>query len=437
MLNLLKNKNFRNWGIGAIVVIALVWIGVNFSSASASASTAAAEAKVVTLNTAETIEASGSLETQPFAALDWKTSGVVAAVNVNPGDFVKAGDILLTLQPSSTSASIASAQADLVTAQKNLDDLLNSDTDRAQAAIDLKDAQEEYDNAVRYLNYLKYNNKIPLTDAKVYLVKTPSGWKYDYSHVKSYKGPATENMLTDAVNDLALDKSCLEDAQREYDRLKHGPNPQDVLAAHAKLDAAQATVNSLSIIAPFDGQVLSVDDHVGDTISVGELSTNMADLNHLYVELQVDESDIAKVKLGNQVEITLDAVSGITPTGKVTAINPVGVDISGLVKYKVRVDLDKAKDQPFLPLGTTANVVITVKDASSNLAVPIAAIQNDAKGEYVWVIQSDGSAKRIDVVSGTIVGDKVIVTGDLKEGNGIQLVHESSFKAPNPFGGGN
>lgn len=434
MLNLLKNKNFRNWGIGAIVVIAFVWIGVSFSSASASDSTATTEAKVITLNTAETIEASGSLETQPFAALDWKTSGVVAAVNVKPGDFVKAGDILLTLQPSSTSASIASAQADLVTAQKNLEDLLNSDTDRAQAAIDLKDAQEEYDNAVRYLNYLKYNKKIPLTDAKVYLVKTPSGWKYDYSHVKSYKGPATENMLTDAENDLALDKSQLEDAQREYDRLKD--NSQDVLAAQAKVDSAQATVNTLSIIAPFDGQVLSVDDHVSDTVNTGELSVNMADLNHLYVETQVDESDVANLKLGNQSEVTLDAVTGVILTGKVSAINPVGEVVSGLVKYSVRIDLDKVKGDTFLPLGTTANVVIKVKDISASLAVPITAIQNDAKGEYVWVIQSDDTTKRVDILSGAIVGDQVVVTGDLKAGERIQLVHESSFEAPNPFGGG-
>ncbi len=93
-------------------------------------------------------------------------------------------------------------------------------------------------------------------------------------------------------------------------------------------------------------------------------------------------------------------------------------------------------DGMFLPLGTTANVVITIKADTATLVVPITAIQNDGQGEFVWVIQSDASTKRVDVVSGAIVGDQVAVTGDLQEGDRIQLVSESSFAAPNPFGGG-
>jgi hypothetical protein len=150
----------------------------------------------------------------------------------------------------------------------------------------------------------------------------------------------------------------------------------------------------------------------------------------------VDESDVANVKLGNQAEVTLDAVSGVTLTGEVSAINPVGEVVSGLVKYNVRVDLDKVEDGMFLPLGTTANVVIQTKPASATLAAPIAAIQNDSAGEYVWVIQSDNTTKRVDVISGSIIGDLVVVTGDLQEGNRLQLVATSSFEAPNPMGGG-
>jgi multidrug efflux pump subunit AcrA (membrane-fusion protein) len=150
----------------------------------------------------------------------------------------------------------------------------------------------------------------------------------------------------------------------------------------------------------------------------------------------VDESDVANVKLGNQAEVTLDAVAGVTFTGEVSAINPVGEVVSGLVKYKVRVDLDKVEGETFLPLGTTANVIIQTKAASATLAVPISAIQNDSNGEYVWVIQTDGSSARVDVVSGSIVGDVVVITGDLKEGDRLQLDNTSSFDAPNPLKGG-
>jgi RND family efflux transporter MFP subunit len=228
----------------------------------------------------------------------------------------------------------------------------------------------------------------------------------------------------------------LDDAQQTYDSLLAGEDSTDVIAARASVDAAQATVNMLSIIAPFDGKILSVEQRVGEIVNTGDLSVNLADMDHLYVDTQVDESDIANVKLGNQAEVTLDAVPDVVLSGKVTVINPVGENISGLVKYTVRVDLDKVSADTFLPLGTTSNVVITVKDATVNLAVPITAIQNDANGEYVWVIQSDGSTKRIDIVSGAIVGDEVVVTGDLKEGDRIQMVSQSSFQAPG-FGGGN
>jgi HlyD family secretion protein len=243
-------------------------------------------------------------------------------------------------------------------------------------------------------------------------------------------------MLADAENDLALKKAELDDAQRTYDWYKDGPNEQDIIAAQAKVDAAKATVNSLSIVAPFTGQVLSINDHRGDSVTTGQLSVNMADLRHLYVETQVDESDIAKVKVGNQAQVTLDALPGVKLSGKVTEINPVGEEVSGLVKFTVRVDLDIVKDQSFLPLGTTANVTIEVKEATATLAVPIAAIQNDAKGEYVLVLKNDGTQTRVDVVTGTIIGNNVVISGDLQEGDVLNTSRESSFKAPNPFGGG-
>lgn len=434
-MNFLKDKKYRNWSIAAIVVVIAIFIGIGLSSTKPVSATESTEAKVVTLDVAETIEASGSLEAQPFAQLDWKTSGVVETVFTQPGEFAKAGDILVTLQPSSTSANIVSAQADLVTAQKNLEDLLNSGTDAAQAAIDLKVAKEDFEGAEGYYKYLQTSKKVPLTTTELELQSTPRGYEYVYK-TKSFKGEATEDMLIEAQNDLALKKAEYEDAQRIYDRLKDGPNAQDVIAAQAKVDAAQATVNSLSIVAPFDGEVLSVESRVGDLVNAGDLSVNMANMSQLYVETQVDESDIANIKLGNQAEVTLDAVAGVTLTGKVTAINPVGEIISGLVKYTVRVDLDKVDGKVFLPLGATANVIIKTKDESAVLAVPIAAIQNDTQGEYVWVIQSDGSSARVDVVSGSIMGDVVSVTGDLNEGDRLQLINSSSFEAPNPFGGG-
>jgi len=435
MSNLLKNKKLRNWSLILVILVAAFFVVRTFSPARASNATASSIEEVVSLNVTETIEASGSLEAQPFAALTWKTAGVVEKVNVKPGDQVKKGEILLALQPESTTASIVSAQADLINAQETLDDLLNSGTSLAQAAIDLKDAQEAYDKAQNYLNYLTTDSKVPQTMYSAKLVETRNGWRYEYD-TNNYKGPAPKEWIVDAQNDLTLKAAQLQDAQREYDRLLAGEASTDVLAAQANVEAAQATVNSLYILAPFDGEVLSVGNVVGDLVDSGELAVNFADLSHLYVESQVDESDVANIKVGQQVEVTLDALSGVTFTGKVSEINPVGEEVSGLVKYTVRIDLDTVTNQSFLPLGTTANVVIHVKDATAALAVPITTVQNDANGEFVVVVQSDDSTRRVDIVSGAIVDDEVVVNGDLKAGDQVLVNNGSSFQAPNPFGGG-
>lgn len=431
MSNLIKNKKF--WWIAAGVVVILAVLLSSLSSVNASDSAEAETARVVSVTLTETVDSTGSLAAEPFATLNWKTSGTVAVVNVQPGDFVKAGDILLTLDPTSTSASIVSAQADLITAQEDLDDLLNSDTDLAQAAIDLKEAKEEYKDAEDYLKYLQNNNSIPQTKYLARLVRQGNGWTYKYE-TETFRGPAPEDWIIEAENDLALKKAQYEDAQREYDRLLAGDTSQDVIAAQAKVDAAQATVNSMSIIAPFDGQVLSVEQVVGDVISSGELSVNIANLDHLYVDAQIDETDIAQVNVGDEVTAESDAMPGITFTGVVDSINPVGEVTSGLVKYDVRIDLDQPEGDVFLPLGSTMNLVILIGDETTSLAVPITAIQNDSQGEFVWVLRNDETV-RVDVVGGAIVGEMVVVAGDLQEGDVVTTERASGFEAPNPFGG--
>ncbi|HEX2993839.1 MAG TPA: efflux RND transporter periplasmic adaptor subunit, partial [Anaerolineales bacterium] len=269
-----------------------------------------------------------------------------------------------------------------------------------------------------YLHYLQTSKKVPQTETQAYTQTRVNSWIYVYK-TKVYKGPAPEDWVIEAENDLALKKGQLADAQHTYDRLKDGPNAQDVAAAQAKVDAAQATVASMSIIAPFDGQVLYIETQPGDLVETGTSALDLANLDHLYIEAQVDESDIASVKVDQPIKATLDAVPDFELTGKVVAIDPVGEKDSGIVKYTVLTDIDKVAGDIFLPLGSTANVTIQVKETTKSLAVPTDFVQSDSKGEYVWMLQADGSTKRVDVVTGTILDDLVTVTGDLKEGDTV------------------
>ncbi len=426
--NSLKGNNARYWVIGLVVVLVAAFVFLRFKSAQASTTAAGQTATVTTLNVAQTVEASGSLAAQPSASLAWSTSGVVDTVNVKAGDMVKAGTVLMKLKTTSVSSSIISAQSDLVTAQQNLQNAQTS-TNLAQAVINLKTAQDAYNKAVNYLNFLQNSTKVPQSETRSFLVTVHGKFMF-INKTKTFKGPAPQDWIVNAQNDLALKKGQLEDAQNAYDRLL-GANSQAVSSAQAQVDAAQATVDTMSIIAPFDGEVLYVESQPGDVVSSGTLAANVADLGHLYVEAQVDESDIANVKVGNPVTATLDAAPGVTLTGKIGAVNPVGTVVSGLVKYTVRIDFDKTDTNLSLPLGTTANVTIQVKPPSASLAVPVTAIQNDSRGEYVWVVRN-GSMRRVNVVGGQIVGNLVVVTGNLQAGDTVVLGQVSN----NNFGGG-
>lgn len=425
-----KNKALRNWSIGVIVLVILFFIVRGLLRPNVSPSGIPVQAQVVSIEVVETIETSGALQAQPFASLAWKTSGVVELINVKPGDFVQAGDILLALLPESTSGSIVSAQADLVNAQETLEELLNSDTALIEAEQAVDDAEEDYQKAYNWR--VQLNGKV---DIKEYVYDQQGQLK-----LKEYKGYAGKETIEQADRDLALAESKLNDARREYERLLQGEDSAKVAAAKASVEASQATINSLYLLAPFDGQILSLDNRVGDSVESGEISVNIADLTNLYVEAQIDESDIANVKLGNHAEITVDAANGVVFTGQVSAINPVGETVSNVVKYTVRVDLDSLGEDIFLPLGATANVVIQVKEAQPTLAVPIIAIQNDEKSEYVLVLEGNGSTRRVNVIGGAIVGDLVAVTGDLKEGDRVSLIltnaDDLQGQGPNPFGGG-
>ena len=435
--NVLKGNKARYWIIGLIVILIAVFVVVRFIPARATNTATKTTGTVVSLNVTKTAESSGSLEAQPSATVSWSTSGVVEKVYVKAGDQVKAGDVLMKLKTTSVDASIISAQADLIDAQKDLDDLLNSsDTDLAQAVIDLRDAQEAYDKAEDYLHYLQTNKKIPQTETRAYTQTRQNSWMYVYK-TKLYKGPAPEDWIIEAENDLALKKAELANAQHTYDRLKDGANAQDVTAAQAKVDAAQATVDSMSVIAPFDGQVLYVESQPGNVVETGSVAIDIANLDHLVIEAQVDETDIAKVNVGDPITATLDAVDGLELTGKVAAVDPVGQEDSGVVKYTVLVEVDKVAEDVFLPLGGTANVTIQVEPAITSLAVPAALVQHDSQGDYVLVVQGDGSTKRVNVVTGTIEGDLVVVSGDLKEGSTVTTSQNGDARPRGPIGGGN
>ncbi len=206
-------------------------------------------------NLTATIGATGTVRAQQSAVLIWQAAGTVENVRVNVGDTVKTDAVLAELVKSSLPQTVILAQADMVNAQKSLDDLLNSDTAEAQAVVALRDSKDAYDKA---LNYYKSLFKSYKYDKLIYLRKvTPFGVKMIPEIRKVHVKKGDEETIQKAKEDLDLAQSKVDDAQRTYDLLKNG-NTTEIMAAQARVDAAQATLNLSRVVAPFDGTVTEV-----------------------------------------------------------------------------------------------------------------------------------------------------------------------------------
>jgi HlyD family secretion protein len=361
-----------------------------------------------------TVGATGTVRARQSAILVWQTSGSVEKVNVSVGDKVAAEELLASLSPTSVAQNIILAEADLVSAQRAYDDLVESDTARAQTWITLRAAQDEYTKAK------------DLYDAMV------SGeYQYDrivYTTIRGMRVPTVETVtvgqvdeqtLADAKADMDLKKAQLDDAQRAYDRLKDGPNPADLAAAQARIQAAQGTLNMARLVAPFAGTITDVSLLAGDQVSAGTVGFRVDDLSNLLVDVEISEVDINSISIGQPVTLTFDAILGSEYHGEVLQVSPAGNTVQGVVNFTVTVRITDADAQ--VKPGMTAAVTITVKEIKDVVLVPNRAVRIVNSKKVVYVLQN-GAPVQVEVQLGSSSDTMSVLSGgNLKEGDLIIL----------------
>ncbi len=336
------------------ILIALVFVSLFFAACS-SANTATATPEVVpTVLADDTIIAEGRVEPVHFAEVAFSTSGVVNEVLVKEGEQVKKGEPLIHIGDESDT-NYAAAQLDLVTAQQALNDLQNAaGQDLAQTIIDLKDASEEYKKADNYLHYVQTAQKVPQTTTEMVLLTTWKGYQYSYK-TKNFKGPAPQDWIVEAKNDLALKKAKMDELQRAYDRMKDGVDVEQLALLEARLDAARARVAAFSVIAPFDGVVADLNAKVGGSINAGEIAVTVADFSSWVVKTtDVTEIDVVSLAEGEPVTVNFDAFPDVQLKGTVLSIGQTYTQNQGDVVYEVTVLL--ADTHPGMRWGMTASV---------------------------------------------------------------------------------
>ena len=410
----------------AVVATAFVYVRGSNTDAASQFQTATAERGTLTA----TIGATGTVRAKQTAVLIWQAAGTVDTVNVKVGDNIPEDFVMAFLEKSSLPQSVIMAEADLAEAQKALDDLLASDTAVAEAVIALRDAEEVYVKADNYLQYLQNSRRIPQTSVRTYLVRTPRGFEYR-TKTKTFKGPAPEDWIIEAENDLALQKAEFEEAQRTYDRLTGG-NTAEIEAAESRVEAAQATMNLARVISPFAGTITEAHTLPGDQVSAGATAFRLDNLSSLLVDVKVSEVDINSVSIGQPVTLTFDAILGKEYHGEIVEVTQAGTVESGVVNFTVTVELTDA-DAAVKP-GMTAAVNIVVEELENVLLVPNRAVRL-VEGERVVYILVDGQPVKKEIRLGSSSDTMSIVAGgDIKEGDTIVLNPPVEFGPGGPGG---
>ena len=362
-------------------------------------------------NLTATIGATGTVRAKQTAVLLWQAAGTVDTVNVNVGQDVSASEELASLLKTSLPQSVIMAEADLVDAQKALDDLLTSDTSRAEAVITLRDAQEAYDRAANWRKELNGRIHIKKIIYKKFGNRT-------IPILKEYGGYADKETIAKADEDLALAKAKLDDAQRTLDNLSNG-NSAEMIAAQARVDAAQATLNLAHITAPFAGTVTEVHPLPGDQVGAGATAFRLDNLSSLLVDVEVSEVDINSVSNGQPASLSFDAILNQDYHGEVVEVAKAGNDVNGVVSFTVTVELTNADVQ--VKPGMTAAVNITVNEMQDVVLVPNRAVRLVDGNRVVYLLVNNQPVMTEISLGSSSDTMSVIAGGELKEGDVVIL----------------
>lgn len=308
--------------------------------------------KVSTRNIVQTVTASGKIYPEEEVKISSDVSGEIIELNVKEGDVVQKGKLLARIKPESYQANVEQTQANINNMQSQL----------STAKSRIAQAQAQYNNALNTFNRTKelYNKKIIS--------------KAEYQNAET----------------------ALNSAKADVEAAKHNAEAAgySMKASQAIKKEANINLSKTTIYAPMNGIISLLNVKQGEKV-VGTLQMSGTEMmriaNFEYMEVRVDvsESEIIKVKVGDTAEVEVDAyldrkflgiVTEVANTSKgASATSALSTDQSTNFVVKIRILLSSYQDlltetaKPFLP-GMSATVSIRTKTKESVIAVPIQAV---------------------------------------------------------------
>ena len=265
--------------------------------------------------------------------------------------------------------------------------------------------------------------------------------------------------------ELSLERATGDDSDDRYIK------KLQVRLAEGRLEEAEKALEEASeaspeVTAPFSGFITKVNVSGGDEVKKGTVAMTLADPNKFEVDILVSEMDISQLEKGGRAILQADAISGISFPAKVTYIAPTATIQSGVVNYKVTVEVESLSEQGSsstsqtastsqasqLREGLTVTLSIIVDEKINVLLVPNGAITTQGGQSYIQVLSTNGTIERraiktgitdyvnTEVTDGLIEGEKVIIpqgtaTTTQQEGSGDGMFPRDGTFIPGIGGG--
>ena len=348
---------------------------------------------------ARSVVATGKVQPITEVEVKSKASGIVTKLDTDINQTVSKGQVLAQLDQEEILDQVAAQKAQLAAAQ--------SSARSATAAVAFDQVAAEAPDLPMFQH--SYQRALEMEKDGVL-----SQQAMDDAHQKYL---AALNIRDKAVAQIAVDKAK-----------EHQADAQ-VQQAQASLNQLEEQLSYTTVTSPIDGVVLSRDVQVGDAVSsilvLGSTATlvmTLGDTHQVYVKGKVDESDIAKVYLGQAARIKVQSFPNKSFAGRVTKIAPLGVEKDNVTTFEVQISIDNPGGE--LKANMTANGEIVLEEHKNTLSIPEQAVLYDKdRNASVWIPDThskDGhrvltiktgisNGSRIEVLSGLKSGDKVVL----------------------------
>jgi HlyD family secretion protein len=325
------------------------------------------------------VSASGKIQARKTVQISAETSGKVVNLAVQEGDLVKAGQPLLQIDPRTLETMVENREASLSTARATLEE---TKSQVQSAKVQLKQAQDDF-------------------------ARQSGLWK---------SGLTTKDAYDRAANTLASMQTSVAQAEQSVQTQE-----ERIKAEQANVASARYDLSKVRIVAPISGLVTSRNIEEGETAMLGTMNNagtvllTIADMSVIQAEIEVDETDIPFVAIGQPAKVTIDALPDKEFSGKVTEVGNSPIAATGsttttrATNFKVVVVIDG--QVPGVRPGFTCTGVITTATRQKVLSVPIQA----ATVREV-VVNEEGDVVRDEPSRGKGAPKARAVTGELKPG---------------------